>query len=55
MTVGVVATRNLEHREDATKGPPSVRPMFMKRIGSRLDLTPAQRAAVENNLVEKSS
>lgn len=32
------------------KGPPHIGPMFMKRIGDRLDLTPEQRIEVEKIL-----
>lgn len=32
------------------KGPPPIKPMFMKRISDRLDLTPAQHEAVEKIL-----
>jgi hypothetical protein len=47
---GVLGTNMIiKHRIESfhEKGFPPIRPMFMKRIGSRLDLTPAQRVEVE--------
>lgn len=42
---GMVVKHRIESFHE--KGLPPIRPMFMKRIGSRLDLTPAQRVEVE--------
>lgn len=42
---GLVVKHRIESFQE--KGFPPIRPMFMKRIGNRLDLTPAQRVEVE--------
>ncbi len=47
---GVLGTSMVvKHRIESFhgKGFPPIRPMFMKRIGNRLDLTPSQRVEVE--------
>ncbi|MGB9500459.1 MAG: hypothetical protein ACKVE4_12125 [Dissulfuribacterales bacterium] len=45
---GLVVKQRIESFHE--KGSPPIRPMFMKRIGNRLDLTPAQRVEVEKIL-----
>jgi hypothetical protein len=48
--IGVLGTSLVvSHRMESfhKKGPPPIRPMFMKQIVNRLDLTPAQQAEVE--------
>jgi len=45
---GMVVKHRIESFHE--KGSPPIRPMFMKRIGNRLDLMPAQRVEVEKIL-----
>lgn len=55
---GVLGTGLLvEHRIESfhEKGFRSIRPMFMKKIGKQLDLTPAQRVEVDKILVQLRS
>lgn len=50
---GVLGTSMvIKHRmhEFHEKGPPPIKPMFMKKIGRHLDLTPVQRAAMVKEL-----
>ena len=52
MTGALVTDLVVKHRIDMfhEKGPPHIGPLFMKRIGDRLDLTNDQRIAVEKIL-----